>query len=69
MDLFSITDFKTGQRVKIHPASDWFMRGITWAEVVKVGRTRITVRAPEFVGATGSQPQFTLLPRNVTEIL
>ena len=27
-----------GDRVKIHPASDWFMRGVRFATVTKIGR-------------------------------
>jgi hypothetical protein len=26
------------QRIRVHPASDWFMRGVVWARVI--GRTR-----------------------------
>ncbi len=29
-----------GKQVRIHPASDWFMRGVTNATVVGAGRAR-----------------------------
>lgn len=39
-----LDDYKQGMRVKIHPASDWFMRGEAYATVVKVGRRRLTLK-------------------------
>lgn len=35
---------RLGDRVKIHPASDWFMRGVTVAIVRGFGRTKGVVR-------------------------
>lgn len=32
-----------GQIITIHPASDYFMRGIKYAEVIKIGRKWITL--------------------------
>lgn len=35
--------FKVGQKVKVHPATDAFMQGLTYGEVTHVGRKWITV--------------------------
>lgn len=59
---FTLADFKVGDRVKIHPASDWFMRGIQYANVVKVGRKALTVQP------AGMILTFKLNVRNVLEI-
>ena len=32
-----------GMIIRIHPASDWFMKGITSAEVITIGRKWITL--------------------------
>jgi hypothetical protein len=29
---------KPGDTVRLHPATDWFMRGVKYATVLKVGR-------------------------------
>ena len=39
-----LADYKPGMRVRIHPASDWFMRGETHAIVKTVGRKRLTLQ-------------------------
>lgn len=39
----AIRDFNVGQRVRLHPATDLFMRGVVYADVVKVGRKLVTV--------------------------
>lgn len=41
----------TGQRWRIHPASDWFMRGITFASVTKVGTKWIHMKSYRHNGA------------------
>lgn len=30
--------FRIGQQVRIHPATDLFMKGVTYATIVKLGR-------------------------------
>jgi hypothetical protein len=30
------TGLNVGDRVRIHPASDWFMRGIVWVTITRV---------------------------------
>lgn len=40
-----------GRRIMIHPASDYFMRGIRYADIVKIGRKWITLHS-EFHGLT-----------------
>lgn len=39
-----------GERVKIHPATDLFMMGVTYATVVKVGRKYVHVKADDYRG-------------------
>lgn len=34
----TINDFKVGQRVQLHPATDRWMRGDRWGVVYKLGR-------------------------------
>ncbi len=38
------THWAVGQRVELHPATDWWMRGARFGEVVIVGRTWTTVK-------------------------
>ncbi len=35
---------KEGDEVRIHPASDLFMRGVVYATITKVGRKWVTLR-------------------------
>ena len=58
---FKVGDFRVGDHVKLHPASDWFMRGVVWVTVVKIGRKLLTVRS-ELFGKT-----FTIHPSNINE--
>lgn len=58
----TITDFKVGDRIQIHPASDWFMRGVRYATVTHV-RTR------DLVVTSDSGKTFKIHPNNVTEIV
>jgi hypothetical protein len=44
VNMFELSDFKRGDRIRIHPASDWFMRGETHARVTVVGRKYLTVK-------------------------
>jgi hypothetical protein len=37
----TINDFKVGQRVQLHPATDRWMRGDRWGVVHKLGRKYI----------------------------
>jgi hypothetical protein len=39
----TVNDFKIGDRVALHPASDMWMRGAKFGEVVKVGRKLVHV--------------------------
>lgn len=57
-----LTDFTVGDRIRIHPASDWFMRGVVFATVTVVGRKALTVKADRMILT------FKLHPRNVLEI-
>lgn len=46
---FTLGDFVPGQRVELHPATDWWMRGARYGDVVNVGRSYVRVR----IDATG----------------
>lgn len=39
-----LDDFKKGDRVESHPATDLWMRGLRYGDVVKVGRSKVYVR-------------------------
>ena len=41
---YPISAFTEGLRVELHPATDLWMQGARYANVVKAGRTRVTVR-------------------------
>lgn len=40
----TVSDFRAGQRVELHPALDSWMRGDRYGKVVKVGKTLVWVR-------------------------
>lgn len=40
----TINDFAVGERVKAHPATDTFMRGDVYGNVVKIGRKVVHVK-------------------------
>jgi len=50
-----------GTRVQLHPATDWWMRGARFGEVVKIGRKLIHVR----LDANGRVVK--LVPENIIE--
>lgn len=37
-------DFRVGDAIEMHPATDAWMMGLRFGEVVKVGRTKVSVR-------------------------
>lgn len=62
-DGFSITDFAVGQRVESHPATDAWIFGDRYGEVVKVGRNLVHVK----MDRSGRTLKF--LPRNIYQII
>jgi hypothetical protein len=60
VNMFELSDFKRGDRIRIHPASDWFMRGETHA--------RVTVRKYLTVKGERSDKSFKLHVDHVLEI-
>ena len=62
-DLYTLASFKIGDRVRLHPASDWFMRGIQYATVISIGRKALRCKVDSTI------LEFKLSPRNVTEIV
>jgi len=55
--------FALGQTVAVHPASDWFMRGIKFATITKFGSKWVTLHSALF-GKT-----FKLKPRDMMEVV
>lgn len=45
-----------GKSYRIHPASDWFMRGATWAEVLSVKGSTAIVQLFNGLGRIDSPP-------------
>jgi hypothetical protein len=39
-----VRDFHEGARVELHPATDLWIRGARYGDVVKVGRTKVHVK-------------------------
>lgn len=58
--MFTLNDFRIGDRVELHPATDLWMRGARYGTVIRVGRTVLTINvdklgrtvrvAPEDIG-------------------
>ena len=53
-----------GDRVQLHPASDWWMRGARYGEVVKLGRKYVHVRLDRNGNAA-----VRFLPRDILELV
>lgn len=60
--MFTIEDFKPGQRIALHPATDLWMRGARFADVVSVGPLALVVKLDN-----GHETK--LVPMNVGEIV
>jgi hypothetical protein len=56
---FTMDDFKVGDRVEIHPATDLWMRGARFGTVTKIGRKYVHVKLDN----TGAVTHFA--PRNI----
>ncbi len=41
---FNISSFRIGDRVQMHPATDWWMRGVKFGEVVNLGETCLVIK-------------------------
>lgn len=54
-------DFIVGQAVKLHPATDLFMRGVRYGQVVKVGRLYVYI----YTTALGT---IKVHPRNIEHV-
>lgn len=57
--MLTVKSFVVGDSVKIHPASDLFMRGVRYATVEKVGRKYI------HIFHEWSNRRFKVLPENL----
>ena len=53
-------DFKIGQRVQMHPATDRWMRGQRFGTVIDIGRQVVAVRFDR-----GPKPVARIQPRNL----
>lgn len=56
----TLSDFKVGDRARVHPASTFFPRGFHWVTVVKVGRKWLTVTEHGWT--------FKMSPADLTEV-
>lgn len=61
-----LKDFKSGQWVRLHPASDWFMRGVVYATVRTVGRKYLTL---DWTDGNGHWVKVKIHPRDILDIL
>jgi hypothetical protein len=57
----SVREFKTGDRVAVHPASSHFLSGYRYGEVVRVGNRVLTVE----LSRLGHVITTTMNPRNL----
>lgn len=62
--MYTIQDFKAGQRIQLHPGTDLWMQGARYGEIVKVGRKALHVRLDVTFGKI-----VRIAPRNVYEVL
>ena len=60
---FEITDFKKGDRIEMHPATDLWMRGARYGEIVQVGRKNLKVKLDYLRRAIA------VSPRNIGQIV
>ena len=57
MDEYTIDHFTVGMRVEMHPATDLWMMGARYGDVVKVGRTKVHVRLDRIPGVRRIPPR------------
>lgn len=50
--MYTLKDFRVGDRVELHPATDLWMRGARFGTVEGVGRSFITTRLCTILGTT-----------------
>jgi hypothetical protein len=62
-DGFEITDFKKGDRIEMHPATDLWMRGARYGEIIQVGRKNLKVKLDYLRRAIA------VSPRNIGQIV
>ena len=65
MDASDLRLVRVGAYIRVHPASDWFMRGVTQVRVRAVGRKWLHVTASM---GQGIGTNFKLAPRHVLEV-
>lgn len=58
----SVSDFRIGDRIELHPATDQWMRGERFGEVIRIGRKYVRVR----MNATGRA--YRALPMNLRKV-
>lgn len=62
-DGFEITDFKKGDKIELHPATDLWMRGARYGKIIQVGRTNLKVKLDYLRRAIA------VSPRNIGQIV
>lgn len=60
---FTVRDFKVGDRIELHPATDNWMRGLRYGTVTRVGNRYVTL----VMDAGG--PESKCAPENIGRIL
>jgi hypothetical protein len=49
-DMFTLADFKVGQRIELHPATNLWMAGARYGTMVRLGRKHVHVRLDRVPG-------------------
>lgn len=62
MTFYALADFRVGKRIQLHPATDQWMQGHRYAQVIKVGRKVITIK-------TDARRTYRVSPGHVIEIM
>lgn len=62
--MFEMKDFKLGTRVELHPATDLWMRGARFGEVIAIGRKFLHVKLD-----ASPRRVITIAPRNIGSIV
>ena len=54
---YTTADFKKGQRIELHPATDLWMRGARFGTVTHVGKARVNVKLDKLPCVIYAQPR------------
>jgi len=62
-----LSDYRVGQRVQLHPATDLWMRGDRYGTVTAIGRKYVHIR-PDRCGKLGQRIVY-VTPENILEVV